>query len=69
MADQPWTNGYGSIPMIAMSASTVMVDLARQTPFFQEVVGKPFDIGVLLDGIRRVLSEVRSRGLSAEQGQ
>ena len=54
VADQLWTNGFGDIPMIAMSASTTMLDLARQMPFFQEVVRKPFDVVALLADVDRV---------------
>jgi DNA-binding response OmpR family regulator len=59
VADQLWTNGFGATPIIAMSASTIMLDLARGTPFFQEVVRKPFDMDALLGDVRRVLSEHR----------
>lgn len=55
VADRLWTNGFGDVPMMAMSASMIMLDLARQMPFFQEVVRKPFDMEMLLDDVDRVL--------------
>lgn len=55
VADQLWVNGFGTIPLIGMSASGIMTDLAGQTPFFTAVVRKPFDIDVLLGAIHKAL--------------
>jgi two-component system response regulator MprA len=57
VADRLWLNGFGTTPLVAMSASIVMTDLARQTPFFQAVMRKPFDIDRLLAQVSEVLSE------------
>jgi CheY-like chemotaxis protein len=55
VADKLWMNGFGTTPMIALSASSVMVDLARQSPFFDVVLRKPFDMEELLDEVQNVL--------------
>jgi DNA-binding response OmpR family regulator len=56
VADRLWVNGFGSIPMIAMSASTIMLELARSTPFFCSVVRKPFDMVELLSEVELALA-------------
>lgn len=56
VADALWVNGFGTIPLIAMSASCVMADLAHASPFFQRVLRKPFDIDELLGAVQSVLS-------------
>jgi DNA-binding response OmpR family regulator len=56
VADKLWLNGFASIPLIAMSASTVMADLARQTPLFCTVMRKPFDMAELLGAVDQALS-------------
>ena len=48
-------NGFASTPMIAMSASRVMVDLAIQSGLFQAVVNKPFDFDLLFEEIYRMI--------------
>jgi CheY-like chemotaxis protein len=55
VADQLWVNGLGAIPIIATSASSVMIDLAHQTPFFERVVRKPFEMEKLLETVGEVL--------------
>lgn len=57
VADQLWTNGFGTTPIIAMSASSSMMDLARHTPFFTHVIRKPFEMDTLLDDVRSALAE------------
>ena len=55
VADQLWVNGFGSTPILAISASTIMIDLAHQTPFFEKVIRKPFDMTRMLDDVRDTL--------------
>lgn len=57
VADQLWVSGFGTTPLIAMSASSVMLDLARHSPFFQRVLRKPLDMDELLQEVRDVMSE------------
>ncbi len=57
VADQLWVNGFGAIPIIAMSASPIMIDLAGQTPFFESVLQKPFEMDAFLGEIHDVLRE------------
>jgi len=57
VADKLWLNGFGTTPIIAMSASPVMNDLAHQTPFFVKVMRKPFDMDVLLGDVDRALAD------------
>lgn len=56
VADQLWINGFGTIPMVGISASTVMVDLARQSPFFAAVVLKPFEMDQFLRLVHETLA-------------
>lgn len=56
VADRLWINGYGTTPIIATSASGIMIDLACHTPFFERVLRKPFEMTELLDAVRDVIS-------------
>lgn len=47
------TSGFGSTPMIGMSASKFMVDSAIQTHLFDAVVLKPFDVNNLVSLVKR----------------
>jgi CheY-like chemotaxis protein len=73
VADRLWVNGFGAAPMIAMSASGIMLDLARQMPFFDALIRKPFDIDTLLSTVDRALADhdvlYQGRGNGMEQGQ
>lgn len=44
---------YPKTPMIAMSASRLMLAMAEQTNLFQDVVCKPFEMCDLLDTVER----------------
>jgi CheY-like chemotaxis protein len=69
VADQLWVNGFGTTPMIALSASSVMTDLARQTPFFERVMRKPFDMDELLCEMADVLAAHAPTSASTEVAQ
>ena len=43
-------------PMIAMSASSSMVQEAQQSGLFQAALVKPFDLDILLDTLGRYLA-------------
>jgi CheY-like chemotaxis protein len=66
VADQLWVNGFGATPMIALSASFIMADLARQSPFFECVLRKPFDMDELLGDVRTVLDAHAPTSVPAE---
>lgn len=40
-------------PMVAMSASRIMLHFAAESGLFQETVAKPFDLSSLLGAVRR----------------
>src|SRR5450759_5264058 len=42
---------YKDTPMIAMSASSSMLQLAEQSALFQHFLGKPFDLDALLQAV------------------
>ena len=46
-------SGLSHTPMIAMSASRIMLHFASESGLFQEVVAKPFDLASLLAAVRR----------------
>lgn len=68
VADQLWINGFGTIPIIALSASSVMTDLARQAPFFQRVLRKPFALEELLSSVADVVSDHLPASAAVEVG-
>ena len=45
--------GFRHTPIIAMSASRIMLHVAAESGFFQETVSKPFDVGDLLRCVRQ----------------
>jgi DNA-binding response OmpR family regulator len=57
LAQQLHAAGYAQTPMLALSASPVMVILAHETGLFQETVTKPFDLDALLDIIEQYLRD------------
>lgn len=57
VAENLQANGFAGVPMIAMSASTVMGDLARHTELFADVLLKPFDIDRLLRAIKTAVTD------------
>ncbi len=48
--------GYADEPIIAMSASPRMLNLASRSGLFQETISKPFDLSTLLDTVERCAS-------------
>ena len=64
LAEQLRRSAFPSTPMIAMSASWVMVKAAAESGLFQESLEKPFDIVRLLDCIELHVSP--STPVSAE---
>ncbi|GAC1635429.1 MAG: hypothetical protein NVS4B2_22890 [Chloroflexota bacterium] len=46
-------NGFAHTPMVAMSASRIMLHFAGESNLFQDVVAKPFDIDRLIECVRR----------------
>jgi CheY-like chemotaxis protein len=55
VADKLWVNGFGTIPIVGVSASGIMTDLANQTPFFASVIRKPFELDTLLRSVHDAL--------------
>jgi DNA-binding response OmpR family regulator len=49
-------HGYVAVPMIAMSASSAMINQARQSGLFQAYLPKPFNLDHLLDLVERQLA-------------
>lgn len=45
--------GFADTPMIAMSASKAMTQMASRSGLFQDTLYKPFDLSVLLDCVER----------------
>lgn len=50
-------HGFRDTPMIAMSASQVMMGFARSSGVFDAYIPKPFDFGELVSTIRELLPE------------
>jgi CheY-like chemotaxis protein len=44
-------DGYGNTPMIAMSASPSMLQVAEESALFQHSLSKPFDLDALLQAV------------------
>jgi DNA-binding response OmpR family regulator len=61
LAQQLRAAGYTETPMLALSASPVMVSLAEQSGVFQATVTKPFDLEELLETIEHYLQDNRPR--------
>jgi CheY-like chemotaxis protein len=57
LAERLRRSDFPSTPMIAMSASWVMVRAAAESGLFQEALEKPFDVGRLLECIERNVSQ------------
>ena len=54
LAERLREDGYAEAPMIAMSASPVMIEHARQTDLFEAVLTKPFDLDQLLQTVEQL---------------
>jgi CheY-like chemotaxis protein len=48
-------HGFKHTPMVAMSASNIMRELAMHTDLFQASIGKPFDIDRFCELVQRLL--------------
>jgi CheY-like chemotaxis protein len=48
-------DGYGMTPMIAMSASPTMLQVAEESALFQHSLSKPFDLDALLQAVEHHL--------------
>jgi CheY-like chemotaxis protein len=60
LAEQLRASGHGETPMVAMSASRLMSDIAEESGVFQATVDKPFDLPALLSCVEAYLqSEAR----------
>lgn len=55
VAEDLRTNGFPQTPMIAMSASRLMAQVASDSNMFDEVITKPFDFDDLFRTINRLL--------------
>jgi CheY-like chemotaxis protein len=53
LAQQLRERGFAATPMIAMSASDLMIRLATESRLFQASVSKPFELSALLDCVKR----------------
>ena len=59
LAAQLQQSPYREIPMLAISASPLMLELAKSSHLFVDTVAKPFDVRTFLDAVDR---SARSRG-------
>lgn len=48
LAKQLRASGFDDTPMIAMSASTLMLQVASDSRLFQDTVAKPFDLSAVI---------------------
>ena len=65
VAEELRDHGFKHTPMVAMSASNIMRELAMHTDLFQASIGKPFDIDRFCDLIHSLLiGRVRQRETS-----
>lgn len=55
LAEQLRASGFNRTPMIAMSASNVMLNVAARSGIFQATVSKPFDFDTLFDYIEQLV--------------
>ncbi len=63
-------NGFAQTPMVALSASSIMQDLARHSGVFDGVLAKPFDIDRLLATIQEaVIDAARYRQTVSGNGE
>ena len=53
LAQQLRAGRFATTPMIAMSASNLMLDTARNMSVFQDTLAKPFDLQVVIDAVER----------------
>lgn len=60
VAEQLQEAGFASVPKVAMSASTFMLDAARSVGVFQDILAKPFDIDTVLDTVHRHVTGARA---------
>jgi len=62
LAEQLRASGHKHTPMIAMSASRLMSQIAAASGAFQEAIDKPFDLPSLLDCIEHYLAGTAMAG-------
>jgi len=55
LAEHLRAHGFAEAPMIAMSASESLVQIAARSGLFQETINKPFDIEDLIASVERHL--------------
>lgn len=71
LADVLRQSGFERTPMIAISASTIMRELAEHTGTFDGVLGKPFDIDELLrcveDSVRHAVGQHGGQVVEGQQ--
>lgn len=60
LAESLRSDGYGDVPMVAMSASRGMLDAAERSGLFQATLPKPFDLDELLDCVDLFMQQRRS---------
>jgi CheY-like chemotaxis protein len=51
------TEGYGTVPMIAMSASNLMNVVAAESGLFQAILNKPFEVDHLVSTVKQYVDE------------
>jgi two-component system phosphate regulon response regulator PhoB len=54
VAQELRADGFPQTPMIAMSASTLMIKVAEDTGLFDETISKPFELDQLLGTVARL---------------
>lgn len=52
LAGQLRQSGFAHTPIIAMSASKILLHVAEESALFQETIAKPFDLSTLLESVR-----------------
>jgi CheY-like chemotaxis protein len=57
LAGELRARGYSDTPMIAMSASRVMLEFAAKSSLFQATLVKPFDVSTVIELVERYAGE------------
>jgi two-component system response regulator MtrA len=52
LAGELRANGFVQTPIVAISASPILLHVAQQSGLFQETLSKPFDLSRLLECVR-----------------
>jgi len=69
VAEELRVNGFAETPMIALSASSIMRDLAHHTGLFQGSLPKPFDVDRLVHTVMGYLRDAGRTPLTFDRRQ